>query len=350
MNFKYWNPQNILIKLEPMIKRIGFLNLFIDKFRLIIFKKKATSGIWFLVIFLSFYFFTIYPPLNFPAGTVIKIEKGQTLDQVSNYFSSRDAIKSQLMFGILVRLVSSESGIIAGDYFFEKPVSVFKIAWRVARGYYGLTPVRVTIPEGVTAEEMLDIFSSKLSEFNPDDFLVLTKDLEGYLFPDTYLFLPNVEAPVVVRTMKNNFYEKIEVIKEELDQSDKSLEDIIIMASILEEEARTTETRRMISGILWKRIEINMPLQVDAVFPYINGKNTYQLSLEDLKIDSPYNTYKHKGLPIGPISNPGIDSILAALNPIPSDYLFYLSDRQGNMYYAEDFDQHRVNKFKYINN
>ncbi len=92
-----------------------------------------------------------------------------------------------------------------------------------------------------------------------------------------------------------------------------------------------------------------MPLQVDAVFPYINGKNTYTLTLKDLKIDSPYNTYKYKGLPVGPISNPGLDSIVAAMNPEGSENLYYLSDRAGNMYYAEDFDAHRKNKRLYLN-
>lgn len=97
-----------------------------------------------------------------------------------------------------------------------------------------------------------------------------------------------------------------------------------------------------------ERIEINMPLQVDAVFPYIIGKNTYQLSLEDLKVDSPYNTYTNKGLPIGPIANPSLWSLLAAVTPVSSDYLFYLSDDYGNMHYAVDFEQHKNNKRLYL--
>ena len=92
-----------------------------------------------------------------------------------------------------------------------------------------------------------------------------------------------------------------------------------------------------------------MPLQVDAVFPYINGKNTYTLTLDDLKIDSPYNTYKYKGLPVGPIANPGIEAIKAAVTPEESPYLYYLSDRNGNMYYAENFEEHKKNKRLYLN-
>lgn len=120
------------------------------------------------------------------------------------------------------------------------------------------------------------------------------------------------------------------------------------MASLLEEEARTTETRKMVSGILWKRLSAGMPLQVDAVFPYIIGKNTFEITLKDLEFDSPYNTYKYKGLPPGPISNPGKDSILAAIYPTKSDYWFYLSDKNGLMHYAITFDEHKINKAKYL--
>jgi len=120
------------------------------------------------------------------------------------------------------------------------------------------------------------------------------------------------------------------------------------MASLLEEEARTLETRRMISGILWHRIDIDMPLQVDAVFPYILGKNTYEVTLEELKIDSPYNTYKYKGLPFGPISNPGLSSLSAAANPIENDNIFYLADVKGNTYYSKTFDEHKRKKSLYV--
>jgi len=121
------------------------------------------------------------------------------------------------------------------------------------------------------------------------------------------------------------------------------------MASIIEAEARTTESRRIISGILWKRISLGMPLQVDSTFVYINGKNTYELTSDDLKIDSPYNTYVYKGLPPTPIGNPGLDAILAALYPKTSKYLYFLSSKSGDMYYATTFEQHKRNKELYLN-
>ena len=120
------------------------------------------------------------------------------------------------------------------------------------------------------------------------------------------------------------------------------------MASILEGEARRMETRKIIAGILWTRLEIDMPLQVDATFRYINGKGTFDLTKADLEEDNPYNTYINKGLPPTPISSPGIDAISAALNPIKTNYIYFLSDNDGNMYYAVDFEGHKKNRVLYL--
>lgn len=127
----------------------------------------------------------------------------------------------------------------------------------------------------------------------------------------------------------------------------RKISDVIIMASILEGEALPKD-RQVVAGILWKRLSIGMPLQVDATFRYINGKGTYDLTADDLKIDSPYNTYIHKGLPPGPISNPGIDAISASLNPIPTKYLYYLTEKDGTIHYAKTFTEHIANKNKYL--
>lgn len=134
----------------------------------------------------------------------------------------------------------------------------------------------------------------------------------------------------------------------DVEKSGRTLNEIITMASLIEEEANTKESRRIISGILWQRIKQGMRLQVDAVFPYIMNKFSLQLTKEDLMDDSPYNTYRYAGLPPGPISNPGWDSIYAAIYPAKTSYLYYLSDREGNMYYAKTFEEHKANKAKYL--
>lgn len=320
----------------------GFSNLRL-KSKIILF------GVVIFSIFFISYLALFRAPSDFPSKKLVEIKEGMPLARISEHLKDLSVIRSELFFEALVTLSAGDSGAISGEYFFAQPISSFSVARKIVNGEYGLTPIKITVPEGSTIYDIARLFDDRFQDFDSVEFLEIVADKEGYLFPDTYLFLPNVKAEQVAREMQYNFKKKIEEIKEDIISFGEPLKDVIIMASILEKEARTTETRRMISGILWNRLGIGMPMQVDAVFPYINGKNTYTLTLDDLKIDSPYNTYKYKGLPIGPISNPGLDSILAAVNPKKSDNLYYLSDRSGNMYYAEDFDAHKKNKKLYIN-
>lgn len=301
-----------------------------------------------ILVFIAFYFFFLSSPFNFPAGTITHIDEGLSSNKVAELLSQKNVIKSPFLFRSIIRIIGKDDEVKFGDYFFSKRRNLFTVVSRIINGEYGLTPITITIPEGATTFDIGEILGDKIGDFDSEKFLKLAVPLEGYLFPDTYFFLPNITPEQVINAMKNNFVRRVGDIYEKIEKSDKTMEEIIIMASLLEEEAKTLETRKIISGILWKRIEIGMPLQVDAVFPYIIGKNTYELTLDDLGVDSPYNTYKYKGLPFGPISNPGVSSIEAAVSPIKTNYLFYLSDRSGKMHYAETFEKHKINKFKYV--
>lgn len=198
--------------------------------------------------------------------------------------------------------------------------------------------------EGLTVIDIAELLEKKFFEFDSGRFIELATSSEGYLFPDTYSFLPNIKEDQVFEELRDAFDKKISSIQEEVDDSEHTLEDIVIMASIIEKEAWKEKDRRLISGVLWNRIDIGMPLQVDATFLYINGKNTYNLTYDDLAIDSPYNTYKYKGLPITPICNPSLSSLKAAVSPDESEYLFYMADRVGNTYYAFNFEGHKQNR------
>ena len=222
------------------------------------------------------------------------------------------------------------------------------VALRITTSDHRLEPVRVTVQEGLSVIEIAEIFEESLPEFDKTAFVLEARDKEGYLFPDTYLFLPNVTPGEIIAIMQDNFERKFKTIEDRVGEFGKTPEQVVVMASLLEREARTLETRRMISGILWQRYTIGMALQVDAVFEYINGKNTYELNLKDLEIDSPYNTYRYAGLPPGPIANPSLDSLIAAVTPIKSNYLFYLNDSEGVMHYAATHDEHVLNKEKYL--
>lgn len=247
-----------------------------------------------------------------------------------------------------MRITGASSHVQSGAYLFSTPQNVFVIAYRLAIGDYGLPPVRITFPEGETVRDYAERVHAAFPSIIESDFLALAKPYEGYVFPDTYLFLASSDVATIVQTMRANFTAKIAPLTEGVNASGHSLSDIITLASLVEREARSVENKRIVAGVLWNRLRLGMPLQVDAVFGYIYGRDTYSPSFADLKIDSPYNTYTHKGLPPGPISNPGIESIDAAVNPTRTDYLYYLTGKDNLMHYATTYAQHQANQKKYL--
>lgn len=311
-------------------------------------EKRISITFFSLLIFVFFFAYIKVPPSDFPLNTVVSIEKGESLQEITNYLHSNKVIKFPLIFRSTVILFGGERNVVAGDYLLDKKEGPFDLAYRLMKGKYNADTVKITIPEGWNVYEIADYLSNNLKNFDKESFVELAKDWEGYLFPDTY-FIPDTARPkTVINLMRENFEEQIKTVGG-LATSTKSLHEVITMASILEGEANTTETRKVVSGILWKRITAKMPLQVDATFKYINGKGSFQLTYDDLKIDNPYNTYVYKGLPPGPIGNPGLDTINAALNPKNSRYLYFLTGRDGKMYYGRTFEEHKKNKVLYLN-
>ncbi|MEK7063279.1 MAG: endolytic transglycosylase MltG [Patescibacteria group bacterium] len=276
------------------------------------------------------YAFLIAPPLNYPTGMTVQVAQGESVGAVADNLYLLGAIQSRPIFKLAVILLGGS--VQAGAYLLDKNNTLF-LAYRMTRGETGLEQVRITIREGMTLREIEKLVGTDL----PDD-------QEGYLFPDTYDFLPGSPADLVVARMHSRYEEHVAPLRAEIEASGHTEEEIIILASILEKEARQPETMRIVSGILWDRIKIGMPLQVDAVFGYINNRPTYHPSGEDLEIDSPYNTYKYPGLPPGPIGNPGMTAIEAALRPGESPYLYYLTGVDGTMHYAKTFEEHVRNR------
>ncbi|MBU1558093.1 endolytic transglycosylase MltG [Patescibacteria group bacterium] len=341
INFKNYNPRNF--RLSALKFSIVERNFFEGGKKISLRKLGMISVLVFMV-----YFLFVASPFSFPVGGTIEIGEGLSTQEIAKELKESKFIKSELLFEVIIRVFRGNNGVISGDYFFERRKNLFSITYRMAKGVFGVTPVRVTIQEGLTVNEISVILVEKFPKFDVETFKKEGEKFEGYLFPDTYYFLPNVKPSSVIKAMKNNFDERVLGVKNQIDASGYSLHEIITMASILEEEGITFQDRKMMSGVLWNRINIGMPLQVDAVFPYIIGKNTYEIDLEDLKNESLYNTYMYKGLPPGPITNPGFNSIVAALEPIEHNYLYYLSDKQYNTYYAEDFEEHKQNRILYL--
>ncbi len=279
-----------------------------------------------ILCFVLFYFLFFSAPKSFPVGIIINIKDGESLRAVSKDLKTKDMIQSRAIFETLVITLGGEKYIAPGDYLFENRISIFDIAKRFAKGERHLAPIKVTIPEGFNVEDISKVFSDKLPKFNAEKFLAEAIKKEGYLFPDTYFFYTGDTEQNVLNAMNSNFEKKILSIKSEIVSSGKTEKDIIIMASLVEKESKGDIDRDVISGILWHRLLIGMPLQVDS----------------DLY------TYKNKGLSLAPICNPGMKSIEAAIHPKVSNYLYYLHDKDGNIHYAKTFEEHKLNKRKYL--
>jgi UPF0755 protein len=243
----------------------------------------------------------------------------------------------------------------AGRYAFPHPEGIAVILYRLTHGITETPTIRVTFPEGSTVREMGATLEEAIPGFDSQAFVNEARTSEGYLFPDTYDFPTDVMPEEVIARMRAHFDAVYKQVEEDATQvsvgttvRDDSEERIVTMASLLEKETKTGQDRRLVSGILWHRIDIGMALQVDAVFGYIKGVDTYHPSGDDLEIKSPYNTYTNIDLPPGPIGNPGKDALEAALMPEPSKYFYYLFGTDGQMHYAVTFDEHKKNKELYL--
>jgi len=288
------------------------------------------------------------PPSNFPSGSIVSIARGASVPDIAAQLATAHLVKHPSLLRALLRIAGASAHVQAGAYLFIAPENLFTIAYRLVTGDYGLPPVRITFPEGDTSRDDTERIVAAFPDISASDFISKAQPYEGYLFPDTYLFLQSTDTDSIIKTMRANFDAKIAPLMGDISASGHSLSDIIIVASLVEREARTLLNKRIVAGIIWKRLALGMPLQVDAVFGYIYGRDTYSPSLADLKVDSPYNTYTHTGLPPGPISNPGLDSIDAALHPTKTDYLYYLTGKDNLMHYAVTYAGHQANRQKYL--
>jgi len=211
--------------------------------------------------------------------------------------------------------------------------------------------VRVTFPEGWTAHQMAALLESR-GITSAKDYLVLVdkEKREGFLFPDTYRIYKNSSAEDIIKKMLDNFDAKLAPdLRLAINSQGKTIFDVITMASIIQNEVKNLDDMKVVSGIFWNRIKIGQALGSDATLTYVLGVKKDRHSLEETNLDSPYNTYKYKGLPPGPISNPGINSIVAAIYPTDTDYNYFLTDsNSGQTIFSKTFDEHIKNKAKYL--
>lgn len=294
------------------------------------------------------YLYVIQPPVHFPTAQLVTVPQGASLDSISQTLYEDGVIRNPTALKILVTLLGRERGVYAGDYEFKQPENIFYVAHALSVGAYGLIPIRIRIPEGATMKEMAQIYAAELPRFNAQNFLAQTSIDEGYLFPDTYFFLPDANESTVIQAMRQDFDLQISAIQPVIASSTHSLPDIITMASIVEDEASDTQDREIIAGILWRRIALGQPLQADPTLVYSTGKTDSELTIQDLQSKSPYNTYTRKGLPPTPIGSPSLDSIEASAEATTSPYLYYLADKNGVTHYAKTYAQQLRNERIYL--
>lgn len=310
-------------------------------------------------------------PLNVGAAfQIFEVKNGEGAKEIAENLENQNLISNKNYFLLYLWQSSKSARLQAGGYSLSAAQSIKDIADKIAVGEAIKKEITVTIPEGFRMSEIEKrlvenkiIGAGALVNYEYDATNLFLKygfldsncyqicNLEGYLFPDTYNFstekLP-LDTNDVIAKFLDNFYKKTENSREQARLRGLDFRDIVIMASILEKEVRTPEDMKKVAGILWKRAEIAMPLQVDATIAYVTGKKTGEITYDDLKINSPFNTYLNKWLPPTPISNPGLVALESALNSTKSDYLYYLSKPTGETVFSETIEEHNRAKNLYL--
>lgn len=313
-----------------------------------------------LIFFILYTFSDIgFENKNAPKTVELSVQEGESFSQIAKELENKGVVKS----AIVLRLRAEEKGldrkIAPGKYRFSTDMSYEEVLSVFEKG--PLTEfIKVTIPEGYTVKQIAEKLS-QLPGFDRDSFLEIslkqkstfeddydflkqnpTQSLEGYLFPDTYFFTGKESEEQIIRTMLDNFQKKLNEIEIEKSTAgnELTLHEIITIASIIEKEARLPEERKLVASVIYNRLEKGMLLQMCSTVQYLLEEPKENLTEEDLQIESPYNTYLHRGLPPGPICNPGKDSIEAALQPAETDYLYYvLVDDSGKHFFTSSYDE-----------
>jgi UPF0755 protein len=304
--------------------------------------------LFFISVAIGFVLFVSRPPQDFPKKIDIYVKDGGNISTLSEELYNKKIIRSPFLLKVAVMVLGPKGKILSGEYRFEYPQNAFTIASRLSEGRYGFSKIKITISEGNNVSEVALIMLKNIPGFNASAFLALAKQYEGYLMPDTYYFYENVTPREALRVMLGNFEDKTKVLFDKYSLSEEGKKKVITIASLVEEEVNDMQDRRIVSGILMNRLEKNMPLQLDTTFWYLFNKGSLELTRKDLATDSPYNLYKYKGLPPTPITNPGLNTIKAVLNPLPTKYLFFLTGSDGVVHYAETYNEHLENRKKYI--
>jgi UPF0755 protein len=279
------------------------------------------------------------------------VQKGENVREIANNLKAQGFIKSPVAFFLLIKEKNLDGKIQAGEFHLSPAMSADEVLQALQRGSYDAV---ITIPEGKRAEEIADTLQINLSTYQ-DSWRQRLAANEGYLFPDTYAFPKDADIETIITTMRGNFDKKFATIPPGTYSTLYSQSQLVTIASLVEREARFDEDRPLVASVIFNRLKINMPLQIDATIQYALGyqadkKNWWKqdLTIDDIHLNSLYNTYQNTGLPPTPISNPGINVLKAVVNAPTTDYVYYITDpKTGRNVYAKTLDEHNANIKKY---
>jgi len=299
-----------------------------------------------------------------PISFVVKA--GESFDATAERLKDEHVIASPLWFRATAEFAGLTDNLKQGTHMLYPRSSYTSILWSLTTAT--TSDVSITVPEGYTLTQIGTLVHAKLgisasdwavatglaSPFESHPFVVRAKkpdnvDLEGYLFPDTYRFYPNASADDVVKKMLDAMEAKVNEIDAPTgDAKDMSFHEVLTLASIVEREVRQPADMKEVADIFLKRLSAGIALQADSTVNYVTGGDDPSISSTDRNIDSPYNTYKNRGLPPGPISNPGLNALSAVIHPASNAYYYFLTDKDGNVHYARTLEEHGVNRQKYL--
>lgn len=318
-------------------------------------KKLRISLFVFLLIILGFFMF--YQEGSLPVDKknqgveIFTIHKGEGLNSIVKNLSNQNIIRNKIVFYFIVKRLGIEKNMQAGDFRLSKNMSAEEIAQSLT---HGTADVWVTIIEGLRKEEIAQILTEN---FKIPTIPFIEQAREGYLFPDTYLIPKDATIEKILSIFAANFEKKYTpALQNKVKVLGLTEREGLILASLVEKEAKFPEDKKKIAGIIYKRFKDDWMIQIDATIQYAlryqKKEKTWwkkDLTIDDVNVDSTYNTYKYKGLPPAPICNPGLESLQAVANAdVNTKYWYYISDKKGNMHYAVTLEEHNENIRKYL--
>lgn len=285
---------------------------------------------------------------NDTSQKIFVIHSGESIRTIGYNLKNADLIKSPVAFFIFVKLQHFDNKVQAGNFHLSPSMDLSTVMENLSHGSIDFS---VTIPEGKRAFEIADALKNQDQQYNETWKTALAAH-EGYLFPDTYRIPADASIDQIIAIMTKNFDDKYAHLNTAASPSSQN--QIVIVASLVEREAKFTEDRPIVASVIYNRLKANMPLQLDSTIQYAVGYDQAQktwwknnLTQDDLALKSPYNTYLNPGLPPTPICNPGITALDAAVHPANTQYLYYISDSQGHIHSAKTLDEHNTNIQKY---